>query len=39
MDTVDVEADTTYVYRVKAINSAGAGTQSEYVQIATGRTQ
>ena len=39
VDTVDVEADTTYVYRVKAINTAGAGAQSEYVQIATGRAQ
>ena len=39
VDTVDVEADTTYVYRVKAINAAGAGAQSEYVRIATGRAQ
>ena len=39
VDTVDVEADATYVYRVKAINAAGAGAQSEYVRIATGRAQ
>jgi hypothetical protein len=39
VDTVDVEADTTYVYRVKAINAAGAGAQSDYVRIATGRAQ
>ncbi len=36
VDSVAVEAGTTYVYRVMAIGAGGAGAQSDPVEIATG---
>ena len=35
VDTTDIEAATTYVYRVKAINAAGVGAWSNYVRVTT----
>ena len=36
IDMSGVEPDTTYVYRVKAINGAGVGERSNFVRITTG---